>query len=221
LATGGTLLEWLMWLSLLSVLSAVFYVVKYHLTGTTTVNQDNAAILFGVYGILYTTINALVPECSVGVPGARTAALVTTLVTTTYDVFRGGQQGSQATAAVLVHLLLATVRAGATTTCQTIFGLVSLFGFALMAMVPHVRPAGAMRLAQLNAPAVLLCLPYATVYEIPLLVAVAYGTLDKRFSHLFAAAAVLVAASNPEEPPARVLLGCAMLAFTAVHFSQA
>lgn len=210
-----------MWLSLLSVLSAVFYVVKYHLAGTTAANPDNAAVLFGVYGVLCTTVNAMVPECSVANPGARTAALVTTLVTTTYDIFKGGQQGAQATAAVLVHILLATVRAGTTNTCQAGFGLASLLGFAMLAVLPRVPPASATRLAQLNAAAVLLCLPYATIYELPLLMAVAYCTLDKRFSHLFAATAVLVAAANPDEPPARVLLGCAMIAFTAVHFSHA
>jgi hypothetical protein len=210
-----------MWLSLLTVLSAAFYVVKYHLAGASPVRPDRIAVLFGVYGIICTTVNALVAECAMASSSTRTAALVTTIATTTYDVFRGGQQGAQATAAVLVHLLLATVRAEQTTTCQAVLGSLSLLGFALMAAARSPPPAHAARFAQLNAFAVLLCLPRATIYELPLLAAVGYCTLDKRFSPVFAVAAVLAAAANPEEPHTRVLLGCAMLAFTAVHFSPA
>ena len=141
--------------------------------------------------------------------------MIVAILATCYDTFKGGHRGAQATAAALIHLHMAAVRGDAVTNCTIGFGVASLCAIAAV-VVGHRPTTPPAPYGQLNAIAVLLCLHAATVYELPLLIAVAFGALDRRSNYLFAIVAVVGAAANPVEPPARVLVACCTLAAVAV-----
>lgn len=204
-----------MWLQLSTVLFLGLYVLKYHLAGYTAAQFGYLSVLFGVYGVVCTASMALIKECAAGPAGTPTVAMLITILATCYDTFKGGRRGAQATAVALLNVHMSAVRASAWTQCTVGFGCASVCAIALVVLCrpQTVDPAP---YGRLNAIAVLLCLHAATVYELPLLVAVGFGALDHSSSYFFAMVSVVAAAANPVEPPLRVLAASAVLGFAAV-----
>lgn len=204
-----------MWAELLGVVSVGLYVLKYHLAGYTAAAADYVPVLFGVGAVVLHLAMVAAPECAVGAPATQLSALLVSLAGTIYDAFGGGHRGAQATAAGLVHVLLAGVRGDARGECASALGVCMLVGLAAVVCfhTPSPRPAG--RVTAVTGVVVVLCLPRATPYEVLLLLAVACAPLDPRGSYAFAAVATVAAAANPVEPFAAVLVGCALAAFAA------
>jgi hypothetical protein len=202
-----------MWLELTGVASVGLYVVKYHFAGHTSAGVDYIYVLVGVCATVCVLAMMVAAECAVATPSARLAALMTIIVATMYDTFKGGHRGAQATAAVSIQLLVATARADVTT-CTGALALCTLVGLAVL-ILHRTTAAPLPRVTWLNALVVLLILPQAAPYDVMLLLAVACAPVDPKASYLFAIAAVCTAAANPITPPARVLLACAAVSFSA------
>jgi hypothetical protein len=204
-----------MWLELTGVLSVGVYVVKYHLAGHTAPGVDYVYVMIGVCATVCIMAMMVAAECAVADPPARIAALMTVLVATMHDTFKGGHRGAQATAAVMIQLLVATARAVEVTTCTGSLAVCTLVGVAVLVL--HRAPSAVLkRITWLNAGVVILILPRSDLYEVPLLLAVACAPVDPKSSYVFAIFSVLAAAANPVAPPTRVMLGCAAVAFSAV-----